>query len=73
MPKIEKVTIHYSEKRTASYQSVEHGLSLEVSLGEGESPKSVTDKYTPILRDMVTAVTQAEIDRLASESQEAKR
>ncbi|MBC8104242.1 MAG: hypothetical protein H7Z41_16830 [Cytophagales bacterium] len=73
MPKIEKVTIHYSEKRTAAYQSVEHGLSLEVTLNEGESPKSVTDKYTPILRDMVTAITQEEIELLAAESLETKR
>ena len=73
MAKIEKVTIHYSEKRAASYQSVEHGLSLEIALAEGESPKSLSDKYTPILRDMVTQFTQTEIERLVSEAPDSNR
>jgi hypothetical protein len=68
MAKITSVTLHYAEKRTGNYQSVEHSMSVEITLEEGDTVKSVRDKYQTALRDSVTGFTKSEIDRLGGES-----
>ena len=71
--KISKVMVSYNEKRSGNYQAVDYGLMLEVELAEGESPKQAIDKYTPILRDSVTQVTETEIERLINEAKNGPR
>jgi len=66
--KIEKITPHYTEKRSASYQTCEHGMSIEVSLAEGEKPTDAIAKYQSVLRDQVTEFTWKEVYRLAEEA-----
>jgi len=66
--KIEKITLHYTEKRSAAYQTCEHGMSIEVSLEEGENPVEAIAKYRSVIRDEVTEFTWKEVHRLAEES-----
>ncbi len=66
--RVEKVTIGYSEKRSARYQTSEHSIVLEVSLSEGETINSALDKYEAAIIKRVTETTAREIDRLAEEA-----
>ena len=66
--KVEKVTLHYTEKRSERYQTAEHGIAIEVSLNEGESVNHVLAKYQEALVSKVTALTAKEIERLIEES-----
>lgn len=68
--KVDKIIISYDEKRSANYQTAGMGLTIEVTLGEGETVKQAIEKYKPALIKLVTETTAAEAQRLADENAE---
>jgi hypothetical protein len=72
MPKIEKVTIHYSEKRTAPINLWSTGCRWSFAERGGVSQIRDRQIHADPSRHG-NGGTQAEIERLAAESQEAKR
>jgi len=63
--RIQSLTISYATKRSRAGQSVDAGMSLVVSLEEGEKTFDAIKKYRPGLRDQVNQFAAAELDRVA--------
>jgi len=66
--KIETITVHYGEKRTGNYQSVDHSVSVTVTVDAEEKAADVLKRLQKSLRDQVTEFTIQEIDRVVEES-----
>lgn len=63
-----QVTISYDEKRSHNFQTAGFGVSLVITLDEGETAGQAIEKYRPALVKIVTETTLAEVQRLADEA-----
>lgn len=75
--KVNRITVSYTEKRSINYQSVEHGVSVDLVLDEGETlgkegVSAAVERARDAIRNQVTNFTWTECFRLAQEADRAK-
>jgi len=64
MPQTEKITVNYNRKvQLNDFEPVQHGVTLEVSLDEGDDPDEVYDEYSERSEEMVERALAERIAR----------
>ena len=54
MADVDTIDVQYNRKvQLEQFEPVQHGLSMEVSLDDGDDPDEVYDEYASIAEDMV--------------------
>lgn len=64
--RITEIVVHYAEKQSRNYQSVEHALSARVTLDENDDLTGVIEAVRADLRDKVAQFCTEEITALTS-------